>query len=291
MAKIYSGTTASTGNIRVTKNLGSVMIQSEGYLNWSTGKISAYLERSGSNNIDIAVDVPILDFMLLNKIGEPFLTTVLENQELNNDGTHDLHFQSLEFDFGVDSGVKIENNDVLVFSISSFFEASKTTNIYSLDDVDFANRLRKHEFKNMLADETSRVFQTNGSEFALIGNNVDKISKIKFMLTNGKTLEMDLNELKHTHYQLTRDLGEHLVHPFIKHSLVADVENVTGNARLSVIMDKIITNELVVCLADVQEFEITRSSSGLIPVHFQYDIAYATSTVSPLIAATRKNAR
>lgn len=249
MALIYQGTTTNTGKIRIAKNVGSLVVVPDVNLNFANITISAYIERSGSNE-EICTDVPFIDFLILNKVGETVRNFQTDHVAAGK------RFRSIEFDFGADAGLYIGGADVLVFELKGI--GTGTTKIYSLDDMEHTNVYRKHEFKNMLADEKSRTFQVGTSDFCLISSNVDKIRSVVMRTKAGQRLEYVVDELRHMMSSVMPDIG-------LKEVTVSTVPLGVPDYMSDV---------LLIPTFDISEIEIYRETTGLIPVHFQYDVAY-----------------
>jgi len=253
MALIYQGTTTNTGKIRVAKNCGSLVLVTDANINFANAMISAHIERSGSNE-EICTDVPFIDFLILNKVGETIRNFQTDHTALGK------RFRSIEWDFGSEAGLLIHGNDVLVFELKGI--GTGTSKIYSLDDMEYSNIYRKHEFKNMLADEKTRTFNVGGSEFALISSNVDKIRSIVMRTAKGERLEYVEDELRHIMSGLMPDIG-------LKEVTISTVP---------VGLPDYMADVLLIPTFDIVELEIHRATSGLIPVHFQYDVNYSIQT-------------
>lgn len=263
MALIYQGTTTNTGKIRVAKNCGSLVVISSTPINFANATISAYIERSSSNE-EICTDVPFIDYLMLNKVGE-----VIRNFQTDSIASGD-RFSSIEFDFGSDAGLFIAQGDVLVFELKTI--GTGTTKIYSLDDMEYKNSYRKHEVKNMLADEKQRTFQVLGSEFVLISSNVDKIRSVVMRMTNGERLEYVEDELRHLMSGIMPNVGR-------KEITISTVP---------IAVDDYIKDMLLIPTFDVVDIEIHRATTGLIPVHMQYDVSFAPTGYKgkPLMPST-----
>lgn len=257
MALIYQGKTTNTGKIRVAKNCGSLVLVTDADINFANATVSAYIERSGSN-AEICTDVPFIDYLILNKIGE-----TIRNFQTDH-AVSGKRFRSIEWDFGSEAGLFIQGNDVLVFELKGIGTGS--AKIYALDDLEYNTIYRKHEFKNMLADEKQRTFIVGGSEFVLIGSNVDKISNVVLRTQGGDRLEYSVDELRHIQATIMPYIG--------------DKEVIVDGVPLG--MPEYIDDVLLIPTLDIAEIEINRASSGLIPVHFQYDEKYLiTSSGKP----------
>lgn len=253
MALIYQGSTTNTGKIRVAKNCGSLVLVTDTNINFANALISAHIERSGSNE-EICTDVPFIDFLILNKVGE-----TIRNFQTDHTASG-KRFRSIEWDFGADGGLMIHGNDVLVFELKGI--GTGTSKIYSLDDMEYLNTYRKHEFKNMLADEKQRTFQVGDSEFMLISSNVDKIRSVVMRTAKGERLEYVEDELRHIMSGLMPDIG-------LKEVTISTVP---------VGLPDYMSDVLLIPTFDIVEVEIHRATSGLIPVHFQYDVPYSVQT-------------
>lgn len=252
MSKIHEGTSAGTGKIRIQKNVGDILIETEYIPNFDNIRLTAYIERPNDNNHEICQDALLLEYAVLSKLEQivrPLLPTLNDNE---------IHFIKLEL--GSNAGLLLQNGDTLVLEIYGLSNG-KVTRIYNLDDVDYSTHYRKLETKNILAGEMDKVLQPNGCEFVSVGseNNI-RLVVLKVQKGNAvHRLEYTPTELRQLMYDLYPYIGE-ITQPALTNSQFPERYN-----------------RLLIPVFDAIEFQIFKINDGVIPVTFMYDRKFEPS--------------
>lgn len=202
--QIYKGTTASTGNLRITKDVGEFCLQIDDAnpMVHQQTLISAHIERKTGGRVEIFNKRPLFMMALLMSSGLPFLSAVkhADSRELPR-------CTRLHFDLGLNTHIALGNTDQLVITIDGL-PVGKIATLFALDDVMSSNKVPKVEVHNMLLQTTESKFTLHpDDEFVLL---FGEIERAKLHTIEGKTLEYSKSELEIIQNDIIPSIGKTL---------------------------------------------------------------------------------
>ncbi len=165
-----TGVTKS-GEIKISRPVGAILVKaSQGFAAFTTEKIKVYIEKASGNNVIIANNIPLGEFlalsahglsMIVEKAGSTSAMCVIANGAI---------------ELGENEHIKIE------------LEGLKALVTYQVNSVEFpvfAQRTFKFDRKTLNTDETARKFEVTGYDLLHI-SGVDAVEQMDITYENGR---------------------------------------------------------------------------------------------------------
>lgn len=176
-----SGVTQS-GLIRITKPVSSLLVRTtRPIVDMGNEKVTIYVEKKGSN-VEIATNIPLLDFMLLTSYGASAITS---------DGTF---LTCCICEITPEFALKINEDEAIIVELTGLASAH-TYAINGIEEPVTADAVVYFERKQALIGETRKSFDVSEYESICI-QNYDAVDELKLTFDNGETVSYFKEEYK-----------------------------------------------------------------------------------------------
>lgn len=189
--EIYNGTgVLKTNDLKVTKSIGALLLKSDQPFSALTNeKISMYVERTNSDNEQIAVNVPLNAFIATNVFGEG---------KLLDDGSSYSVLCELT-DYG---SIDLAEDETLVLKLDGL-KSARTYEVHGIEMPVRSNKLITYAEKVLLAGQKRREYEVYNFDEAFVTGDFDTI-KLTYMTSEGnKTVEYTQEEAR----AISADIG------------------------------------------------------------------------------------
>lgn len=216
--KIYGGTgVTQTGELVLTKGIGSLIVCSSlAYSALTTETISVTVEKAGKNK-DIAIDMLLKDFIALGAYGEEAihrLGTLLTvaNIELTDDGGY----------------VHLMENETIKIKMTNL-DAAQTYELHGIEEPIASQELMMYQRKTMMQDSLNQDFDVIGYDLLSLTDDAS-ISEVALTYDNGSVCKHTPFELRVL--QLTVDpiaiVGSDKIEPLLSGRLLIPLKGIVN---------------------------------------------------------------
>ena len=172
-----------TGEIRIDKAIGALLIASSGGLDSVTNEtITVFVERADGANLRIATNIPLLPFMALSTVGD---SAIIENQEGKVSALCEL---------SEDGSIYLDENDGIKFQFNNL----KPQNTYSVNGLEYpvsTEDVISIDRKVMNDDSASKSFDVEMFDVLAI-KNYSVIQEMHIQYENGQVVKFTPVELE-----------------------------------------------------------------------------------------------
>lgn len=260
--QLYNGITPTTGNIRITKDVGEfcLVLEQSSFDALKNITISAVIERQSGGNKYILTKRPLFMVALLVNQGFPFLSGKADGSEPV------AQLVRIHFDLGINANIPLRDGDVLVLSFEGL--PTTSTTLYALDDTTAIERIPVIEVKNMLLQSTESRYSVHpDDEFIVIHGN---INRLKLQTDDGKNLAYSKDELLIIQNDIVPNIGKTLMQ-----SHQADDYRVLVDTSL----ENFYENVFLIPVLGLSHFEISKNQEIAVDI---YSLRYEPLDPSPV---------